>query len=83
VLSEKWAGGSQKTLKTLCNYLQKNVERMRYDVYLSKGYPIASGMIEGAYRHLVKDRMERAGMHWTMTGAQAMLDVRSVHVNGA
>ena len=39
-------------------------------------------MIEGACRHLVKDRMERAGMHWTRGGAQAMLDLRSLHVNG-
>src|SRR5207253_10762940 len=52
-----------------------------YDEYLAKGYPIASGVIEGACRHLVKDRMERAGMHWTPTGAQPMLDVRSVYVN--
>jgi hypothetical protein len=55
---------------------------MRYDEYLVAGYPIASGAIEGACRHLVKDRMERAGMHWTVEGAQAMLDVRSVHVDG-
>ncbi len=40
---------------------------MRYDEYLAKGYPIASGVIEGACRHLVKDRLERAGMHWTRT----------------
>jgi hypothetical protein len=39
-------------------------------------------VIEGACRHLVKDRMERAGMHWTLVGAQAMLNVRSVHVSG-
>ena len=38
--------------------------------------------IEGACRHLIKDRMERAGMHWTMAGAQAMLDVRSVWIGG-
>jgi hypothetical protein len=75
-------GNRQKTLATVCNYLEKNVARMRYDEYLAKGYPIASGVIEGACRHLVKDRMERAGMHWTMAGAQAMLDVRSVHING-
>lgn len=74
-------GSRKKALTTVCNYLDKNRERMRYDEYLAKGYPIASGVIEGACRHLVKDRMERAGMHWTPTGAQAMLDVRSVHVN--
>ena len=55
---------------------------MRYDVYLREGYPIASGVIEGACRHLIKDRMERAGMHWTLAGAQAMLDLRSVWIGG-
>jgi hypothetical protein len=75
-------GAKKKTLAQVCAYLSKNRERMRYDEYLAKGYPIASGVIEGACRHLVKDRMERAGMHWTPVGAQAMLDVRSTYVNG-
>jgi len=48
---------------------------------LRAGYPIASGAVEGACRHLAKDRMERAGMHWTIRGAQAMLDVRSIDVS--
>lgn len=55
---------------------------MHYDEYLARGYPIASGAVEGACRHLIKDRMERAGMHWAPHGAQAMLDVRSTWVNG-
>jgi hypothetical protein len=76
------AGSKKKALAQLCAYLEKNQERMHYDEYLAAGYPIASGVIEGACRHLVKDRMERAGMHWTPEGAQAMLDVRSVHVDG-
>jgi hypothetical protein len=75
-------GAKKKTLRQVCAYLLKNRERMRYDEYLAKGYPIASGVIEGACRHLVKDRMERAGMHWTPAGGQAMLDVRSTYVNG-
>jgi hypothetical protein len=75
-------GNKKKTLQESCNYLEKNLERLRYDEYLAAGYPIASGVIEGACRHLVKDRMERAGMHWTAAGAQAMLDVRSVFVSG-
>ena len=68
-------------LKKICNYLKKNQDRMHYHQYLEKGYPIASGVIEGACRHFVKDRMERAGMRWTIKGAQAMLDIRSVHLN--
>ena len=75
-------GTKKATLTKVCAYLTNNRARMRYDAYLAKGYPIASGVIEGACRHLVKDRMERAGMHWTRVGAQAMLDLRSVAVNG-
>ncbi len=78
----KLTGSKKATLTKVCAYLENNLERMHYDEYLARGYPIASGVIEGACRHLVKDRMERAGMHWTRTGAQAMLDMRSIHVNG-
>ena len=76
-------GAKKKTLGKVCAYLRKNQHRMRYDAYLAAGYPIASGVIEGACRHLVKDRLERAGMHWTVAGAQAMLNVRSVHCSDA
>jgi hypothetical protein len=76
------AGAKKRTMRTVGGYLEANRERMRYHEYLAAGYPIASGVVEGACRHLVKDRMERAGMHWTIPGAQAMLDVRSIHVSG-
>jgi hypothetical protein len=70
-----------KKLERACNYLEKNLSRMKYDEYLKNGYPIASGVIEGACRHFVKDRMERAGMRWSIEGAQAMLNVRSTYLN--
>jgi hypothetical protein len=50
---------------------------------LRKGYPIASGVIEGACRHIIKDRMEQGGMRWTLAGAEAMLQVRSVCASSA
>jgi hypothetical protein len=75
-------GTKKRTIEVVCAYLEANLERMRYDEYLREGYPIASGAVEGACRHLVKDRMERAGMHWTIAGAQSMLDVRSIYVSG-
>ena len=78
---EKLSSAKKARLKRCCQYLWKNRGRMAYGDYLAKGYPIASGIIEGACRHLVKDRLERAGMHWTLEGAQAMLEVRSVWVN--
>jgi hypothetical protein len=71
----------QRKLSQICNYLSRNRHRMCYNEYLSAGYPIASGVIEGACRHVVKDRMERSGMRWTIDGAQAMLDLRSTSIN--
>jgi len=55
---------------------------MQYDRYLAQGWPIGTGGVEGACGHLVKDRMEQAGMRWTQHGAQAILDLRAVRING-
>lgn len=71
-------GEQLKEMTTVCNYLANNAERMRYHEYLQAGYPIASGVIEGACRHIIKDRMEQGGMRWTLPGADAMLNVRAV-----
>jgi hypothetical protein len=71
-------GAARKVITTVCNYFEKNAARMRYAEYLQAGYPIASGVIEGACRHIIKDRMEQGGMRWTLSGAQAMLNVRAV-----
>jgi hypothetical protein len=73
----KLPGEPRKQLEGICNYLAGHAARMRYDEYLRAGYPIASGVIEGACRHLVKDRMERSGMRWTLEGARNMLNVRA------
>lgn len=75
-------GTKLKKLETIVSYLENNLERMRYDEYLAAGYPIASGVIEGACRHVVKDRMERSGMRWSVEGAQSMLDLRTTYING-
>ena len=72
----------QKKLEVICSYLQNNAHRMRYDEYLAAGYPIASGVIEGACRYLVKDRMERTGMRWVLHGAQSMPALRSIYLSG-
>ena len=71
-------GQALKEVTTVCNYFENNAHRMCYDTYLRAGYPIASGVIEGACRHVIKDRMEQGGMRWTLPGAEAMLHVRAV-----
>jgi len=63
-------------------YFYRNRHRMRYDIYLALGLPIASGAVEGACRHLVKDRMERAGMRWVIPGAEAVLKMRALKLSG-
>jgi hypothetical protein len=79
--SERTPTQVQVLHKTI-GYYQRNLAYMRYDVYLSQGWPIGTGVVEGACGHVVKDRMEQAGMRWTRQGAQAMLDLRSVRING-
>lgn len=77
------AGAKRATLQAVITYYVNNREHMKYDEYLAAGYPIGSGVAEGACRHLVKDRMERTGMRWTVPGAQAMLHLRALHINGS
>ena len=75
-------GQKRKTVRDAAEYFERNQDRMKYDEYLAAGYPIGSGVVEGACRHLVKDRMERTGMRWLPSGAQAMLDLRATYLNG-
>ena len=71
-------GEKRRRSQRAIGYFDRNREHMRNDEYLAAGYPIGSGVAEGACRHLVKDRMERTGMRWTVRGAQAKLNLRSV-----
>lgn len=78
----KLKGKRRDALERICGYFHNNAHRMAYDVYLEHGFPIASGVIEGACRCVVKDRMERSGMRWVMSGARAMLDMRCIYLSG-
>jgi len=55
---------------------------MRYDQLLRMGAPIATGVIEGACRHLINDRMDRTGARWRLLSAEAVLRVRSLLSSG-
>ncbi len=72
----------RKALLKTAGYYRRNQPYMHYDEYLARGWPVGTGVVEGACGHLVKDRMEQAGMRWTQDGAQAVLDLRSVRLNG-
>jgi hypothetical protein len=54
-------------------YFATNAARMAYPAYRARGLPIGSGAVESAAKHLVQDRMKRAGMRWSYPGGQAIL----------
>ena len=64
------------------DYLLKYRDFLHYDQYLAAGYPIATGVIEGACRYLVKDRMELTGARWSLAGAEAVLQLRALRASG-
>ena len=76
------AAAKRAAVRQAIGYLENNRAYMRYDEYLAAGYPIGSGVAEGACRHVVKDRLERSGMRWTVAGAQALLHTRALYING-
>jgi hypothetical protein len=75
-------GTKRADVDRVCGYFSAHRHRMKYDEYLARGYPVATGVIEGACRHLVKDRMERSGMKWTCHGARELLHLRCLRASG-
>jgi len=71
-----------KIIRTTLSYLENKQPWMDYPAALAAGWPIATGVIEGACRHLVQDRMGITGARWGLDGAQAMLWLRALHASG-
>jgi len=72
------ASGDRKPVDACANYLLTYAPYLKYNHYLAQGFPIATGVIEGACRHLVKDRMEVTGARWSLNGAEAVLRLRAL-----
>lgn len=64
------------------DYLTNKHDLLDYPTALREGWPIATGIIEGACRHLVKDRMDITGARWGLDGAEAILKLRTLRSNG-
>lgn len=78
----QYSATQQAQLSKTANYFERNLPYMDYATYLRRGWPIASGVIEGACRHFVKDRCELSGMRWGRTGVESLLRLRAVAENG-
>ena len=77
------AGTPQRASADTCAaYLSNKARYLDYPTALANGWPIATGVIEGACRHLVKDRMDITGARWGLHGAEAILKLRAVRSNG-
>jgi len=71
----------RQSVDKCADYLLNNQERLDYSTALRNGWPIATGIIEGACRHLVKDRMDITGARWSLIGAEAILRLRALCIN--
>jgi hypothetical protein len=76
------SGAKRKPVDICARYLLKHAPYLRYDEYLAEGLPIATGVIEGACRHLIKDRLDITGARWGLDGAEAVLKIRSLRSSG-
>ena len=66
----------------IARYLENKKDYLGYPAALAKGWPIATGVIEGACRHIVKDRMDITGARWGLEGAEAILKLRALTASG-
>ncbi len=78
----KLASEARKGVDRCADYLLKFRHYLRYDKNLLQGLPIATGVIEGVCRHLIKDRMDITGARWGLPGAEAVLKLRSLRSSG-
>ena len=76
------SASKRKAVDTCADYLLSKKAMLHYDEYLAKGMPIATGVIEGACRHLVQDRMGITGARWGLDGAEAVLRLRALKTSG-
>ena len=73
---------NRKAVDACARYLINHAPYLRYDRYLAAGMPIATGVIEGACRYLIKDRMDITGARWRLKAAEAVLRLRALRKNG-
>jgi len=82
-LAEKRRGRDKKdalaALDDLVRYYRTNAQRMKYRLYRDAGFPIGSGAIESAHRHVLQTRMKRAGQHWALLNARRMARLRAAY----
>ena len=78
MLNENLSKSKENTFIKVITYFKNHRQYMKYEEYLARGYPIGSGVVESACGHVIKDRMEITGARWGISGAEAILKLRSI-----
>jgi hypothetical protein len=66
----------QEEVRTAMDYFQRNAERMRYADFRKQGLFVGSGVVEAGCKIICGQRLKLSGMHWTVTGANAIIALR-------
>ena len=82
VRDSKLTTAQRKSALEAATYLTNKAPHLDYPTALARGWPIATGVIEGACRHLVQDRMDITGARWGLDTAQAVLTLRAIATTG-
>lgn len=80
--AEHLSATRREAVTTCHRYLTGHLDQLHYDTALKNGWPIATGAVEGACRHLIADRLDITGARWGLDGAEAVLQLRALITNG-
>lgn len=69
----------KEAIVTLKRYCSNNAQRMKYATFREAGLPVGSGIVESAHRHVLQQRMKRAGQHWVPQRAHRMARLRAAY----
>ncbi|KPA10840.1 hypothetical protein MHK_008954, partial [Candidatus Magnetomorum sp. HK-1] len=71
-----------KSINNLISYIEKRLDMMNYKKYIDQDLPIGTGIVEGAVRYVISERMDCSGMRWIPERAEALLRLRCIELNG-
>ena len=74
--------GQYKEARECTHYIWNNRRRMRYPKFHKEGFSTSTGVVEAGCKVVIGTRLKRAGMHWTVKGANAIIALRCCKLSG-
>ena len=82
LLSILRSGAQCEDVRQCADYVERNRERMQYADFRAQGLTVGSGVVEAGCKTTIGTRLKRAGMHWTVDGANAIIALRCCYLSG-